>query len=124
MSYDTDDFVRLAEVPRLRQTFANRIFIWKCPLREYFVDDGNKWCRRGVLRRKDAAFDQLDAHRLEVAGADRVAISDRRGAVFRKRFSFDEIGRMVHSSERQPIGYCDRFHAGQPANILLQLFEE
>ena len=93
-------------------------------MRECFVDDGNQWRPRRVLKRKDAAFDQLDAHRLEVAGADRVAISDRRGAVFRQRFSFDEVDWMVHSSERQPIGYCDEFHAGQAANVLLQLFEK
>jgi hypothetical protein len=92
------------------------------PLSERFVNDDHLRAVAGVLGGKEAAFDQLNAHCLEVIGTHGVA---KAGAfIVRIRPVFNQETRVVRRPEWKPVRHGDRFDSGQAPDFLLQLFEE
>ena len=79
-------------------------------------------CRRRVLGGEEAAFDQLNPHRLEVIGTHVVAQAGR--FILGLRSAFNEERREVRRAKGNPVRHRDRFDAGQAADVLLQLLEE
>ena len=71
---------------------------------------------------EDAAFYQLNAHRLEVIGAHRVANAGP--FIFRVRSAFNDESRVIRHPEWKSVRHGDRSDAGQAPDLLLQLFEE
>src|SRR5438552_18229985 len=124
MGHDADDFGVRIVFAITREVLAKRLLIGKLLAGERFVDYRHPRAALRVLRGEEPAFDEADAHRLQIVGTRDVQHRLRLFAWFGHRTSDDGERSVGCLSERYPVRERRRLDAGQSRDAPIQIVKE